>query len=270
MMNEHPSGAESTRVQAALQALRTPAASPAFRADLKDRFMTGAMAQGTPRRRAHGVPWFGRMPLLGWSMAVAAAAAVVVIVMGLNRGPAWQPIAAASGSRVIIGGTETRLGNALAAGLRLEPGTTVSYPDSATLDLVAGDQLWIQFAPGSELRLPRSAGRWVGRTVRARVTRGEIRFTTGPAFAGARLLIETTFADVELLGSTIAVIENDDYTCVCAYEGTVRVGPRDGPLSPLPAGMRRFTYGDGRPPLTQDLAPMERMKLQMLRDGAFR
>jgi hypothetical protein len=61
---------------------------------------------------------------------------------------------------------------------------------------------------------------------------------------------------VEVLGTTIAVIEADFGTCVCVYEGTVKFGPLSGQLETVPEGKRKIIYNDDRPPLLEDLLPM--------------
>jgi hypothetical protein len=204
-------------------------------------------------------------------LATAAAAAVVALfILGsLNRGPSWELASAPGPGQIVIEGESVPLADAELVTRLLRPGARIRCDDSAGFELAAGDQLWIEFTPGSEAILPPSAGRWLGRTVRGRVEDGEVRITTGSNFAGARLRVDTDIAQVELLGTTIAVIDSPDATCVCVYEGSVRVGPLDGPLSPLDAGRRRIVYLADQPDFEEAILPMESMKLQMLQDRAF-
>ncbi len=288
MMGENRYSAEALRIREAVGSLRTPAASPAFRADLKRRFLDGTLDQpagaAAPReaRRADAYPDAPparpdrdarprprRLSFLGLGFAAAAAVVLLIVASALNRGPTWQLADPLALGHVVIDGTPMALDDLVGIETKLRPGVHVTRPDSTALDLVAGDQLWVQIAPQGEVILPEPAGRWWSRTARAEVPQGEVRFTTGPAFAGARLVVETEIAQVELLGSTIAVIDSPEATCVCVLEGRVTVGPREGELATVPPGMRKVVYADGSPPLLEEILPMENMKLGMLRDRAF-
>jgi ferric-dicitrate binding protein FerR (iron transport regulator) len=94
-----------------------------------------------------------------------------------------------------------------------------------------------------------------------------VRIVTGPRFRGAVLRVVTPEADVEVIGTTLAVIRDATATCVCAFEGSVRMGPRTLELETVPPGMRRFLYNDGRPPATVAIDAMGTMKLQMFHDN---
>jgi ferric-dicitrate binding protein FerR (iron transport regulator) len=116
------------------------------------------------------------------------------------------------------------------------------------------------------MTLPQSPGRWFARGVRSEFEAGEVRVVTGPAFAGAALVIRTPEAESRVRGTTLAVIRLADSTCVCAFDETIEVRGRDGQTRDLQAGKRIFLYADGRPPVTVDLDAMETMKLGMVRD----
>jgi ferric-dicitrate binding protein FerR (iron transport regulator) len=270
MNDEVRPSAEEARVQAALRGLAVPPADPAFRTDLRRRFVSGALAGPARDLRRPARPWFLRLPVLAVGAAAAAAVVVLAILPGLNRGPAWEAADPLATGQVVLDGVSLTLPDDAALLARhLQPGARVGRPDSTGLDLIAAGQLWIEITPGSEVVLPATAGRWWDRSLAAEVRGGEVRFTTGPAFAGAQLRIATETAQVELLGSTIAVIDSPESTCVCVYAGTVRVGPRTGDLELVPVGMRKIVFADGSPPVVEEITGMERMKLQMLEDRAF-
>jgi ferric-dicitrate binding protein FerR (iron transport regulator) len=99
----------------------------------------------------------------------------------------------------------------------------------------------MQVAPGTDLTLPASAGRWFGRATRASVANGEVRITTGTGFHGARLAVETPEAMVQVTGTTLAVICEPTGTCVCVLEGSVRVAAQAGGAGvPVSEGHRRY------------------------------
>jgi ferric-dicitrate binding protein FerR (iron transport regulator) len=102
--------------------------------------------------------------------------------------------------------------------------------------------------------------------VEARLQSGEVRFVTGPRFRGARLTVATPEAQIEVSGTTLAVIRDSVSTCVCVLSGTVRIGPAEGAMETVPAGRRRALFRDGRTPHEMTLSPMESMKLGVLRE----
>ena len=56
-------------------------------------------------------------------------------------------------------------------------------------------------------------------------------------------------------------------TCVCVYDGVVKVGPMGGSMEPVSSGRRRFVFNDGRAPESAEIRPMEITKLGMFRDS---
>ena len=267
MSEQTPYSPEQAQAQAAVRALPRVKANVAFRNRLRQEFVSGRLeapadAPGDQLRRRRMVwAWAG--------MALVAAVLAWVLLVPTTPAPVWQLADLLATGPLTINGRTVQLEEIDAARLDLAPGTRVGRPDSTMVSLVAGDLLTIQFTPFSEVVLPHTAERWFGRQIRAEVTAGEIHFTTGPGFEGERLLVDTHVARVEVLGSTIAVIHSEDATCVCVYEGTVRIGPLGGELDLVPPGMRKIEYEDNRPPVLEEITGMERMKLQMLKDAAF-
>jgi hypothetical protein len=196
-----------------------------------------------------------------------AAAAVLLVVSVFNRGPAWQLVSATGEGIAVVDGRPVAMSNAAELARLLRPGVRVRMPEGCEAELVSREQLAIQITGGSDVTIPDVPGRFWSRDVRSEVGSGEIRVTSGDAFRGARLSVITPEARVEMTGTTLAVIREPAGTCVCVLEGRVKVGPRDGELLGVDAGMRRFIFNDERSP---ELAPMrdaERTKLGMFRDA---
>jgi ferric-dicitrate binding protein FerR (iron transport regulator) len=259
-----PMTAEEARAREALRALAPARAEPAFRERLKRDFVTGRI--GERRALEWPVAWPRR---LAWRLALAPAAlALIAIAMWTtDRGPGWAVLAARGEGEARVNGTPVPLASreALARGLR--PGTRLSVPAGASLELASASGLVIEITGGTELIVPGTPGRWLRRRVSGALRHGEVRVTTGPAFAGALLRLGTPEAVVEVTGTTLAVICEPAGTCVCVYEGVVKVGPPGAGMEPVPQGRRRYVFKDGRPPESAAIRPVEGVALARFRDG---
>jgi len=256
---------DEPRLQVAVSRLADPEARDAFASRLKREFVAGTL-QPAGRRAAPGPVWRRRLALPG--LVAAAAVAALLALFVLDQGPRWQVMSPAPAGELLVGETRMPLTDVAAIEAQLRPGVRVAWEDTTAVTLLAQDQLAIQLSPESALRLPATPGRWLRRNLQAHVLSGEVRFTSAPAFRGAQLLITTDTARIEMTGTTIAVIETAEMTCVCVYEGSARIGPLEGALERVPPGKRKIIYRDGRQVL-QDIFPMERMKLQMLDEAIF-
>ena len=254
---------EEERVRKALRGLSVPAASAAFRDRLKSQFSAGAVP--APSGRVSSIPWYRSMK--GPALAFAAVAAALLVAAGLgNRGPGWRLQDPPSGGMLMVGGVEMAMDDP-ELNASLKPGVEVGMEDTMAVMLMVPERLYVELTPSSSFKLPKSPGRWFGRTVEASAMDGEIRISTGGAFEGGKLMVETPDVMVEVFGTTLAVITEDFGTCVCVFEGTVMMGPAGGDMEIVEAGMRRTVFNDGREPFVEDILPMERMKLEMLRDS---
>ncbi len=260
MSDERPVDAHETRAKDAVRDLPAPAADPAFRARMRREFVSGTL---TPAPRL--LPPVPR-PVMFARAAMALAAAAFVVVFALDRAPRWE-VTSWEGGGVTVDGRAVPAGDAAALAARLHPGAKVVTDGGTQLALRGGKVMALVAIPGTDFTLPATPHRWTSRAVEGAIERGEIRITTGPAFRGARLTIVTREAHVLVNGTTFAVIREPDGTCVCLYEGHVRMGPVGGQMTPLEPGNRRFVYNDGRPELVEPLPGGERMKLRMLRDA---
>jgi ferric-dicitrate binding protein FerR (iron transport regulator) len=244
------------RLRALLRSMPQSAAAPEFRARLRREFASGTLA--ARRRRS-------RWPLLA---AAALVPALAALLLWLGRAPAWELVALRGGGEVVVDGHVFAAARTGAIAARLVPGARVELRGGIELELQAAGSLSLQLVPGAEMTLPRPPGRGLPRRVVARHWNGEVRLVTGPRFRGAVLRILTPEADIEVRGTTLAVIRDAASTCVCNFDGDVRMAPIDGMPQEVPPGKRRFMYGDGRPPVLLDIDAMETMKLQMFHDSA--
>jgi hypothetical protein len=255
----HPGPAEE-RLRSVLRSLPPPRAEAAYRARLKQDFVSGRL--GGSRVIALPVPWHRR---LGWRLAPVALAAVAVVVAVANRGPEWTVFATRGDGIAIVDRMPVPLGHAEELGMRLKSGARLSVPQGGEVALVAEGVIVMQVTSGTEITLPRPPGRWFGRAMSGAVRSGIVRVTTGPRFHGARLTLDTPEAAVEVTGTTLAVICEPAGTCVCVYEGVVNVAAKGGTVEPVTSGRRRFVFNDGRSPETAEMRPTERERLGSLR-----
>jgi ferric-dicitrate binding protein FerR (iron transport regulator) len=252
-------GPREERVRKVLRGLPGVAPEPDFRARLRENFVSGALD-----RERSGKPRAPVLPLFRWGVPLAAAAALIAAFVLVNRGPEWRSAGMSGEGQVRIGGT-TLTAPEVASELEklLRSGATVEVEGEAPLDLHCEGTLAIQMAPGSRLTLPNSPGRWVGRAISCRVEQGEVRFVTGPAFEGAHLEVTAPAARIEVSGTTFAVISAADSTCVCVLDGEVKIN-----CAVVEDGMRRTVFPGREDGFDEEIYPMERMKLEMLRTQA--
>jgi len=282
-VNERPDeqpNEEEARIKRALLEASPPSAQSSFRERLKDSFVSGAIevsgtaeARGRARRKAspiRGLSRRGRAPV--WIAAAAAAAAILTIVVGtLNQGQKWMVTGVRGEGTVLVDGQPVSLTDRTALNQVLVPGAEVKIPDGVEIDLVTGGAMALQLTRRTELTLPPPPPRWINRRAEIHVRYGDIRVTTGPDFHGSHLEIVTPDADVDVTGTTFAVIVQTNGTCVCVLEGTAKVGrmvagvPTD--MQPVPGGRLRFVWKGNRPPSYDHMRDMERAKLAEFRDA---
>jgi ferric-dicitrate binding protein FerR (iron transport regulator) len=245
--------------RAALEAMpQAPTADPAFRARLRADFAGGTLAGADAPRAAAVLP--PRRRAVKWVPALAAAAAAVLVVTVLNgnEAPRWRVVSASPTGVATVDGRAIPLADAARLGAALHPGARVQVSSDAMLEVASARTLALQMAGGTDAILPRAPGRWWSRESRGTIAAGEWRITTGAAFAGARFEVSTPSAHVEVTGTTLAVICQPQGTCVCVYEGHVRVGHDPTDMVMVTHGRRRYLYADRtHPPLDDAMLPPE-------------
>jgi ferric-dicitrate binding protein FerR (iron transport regulator) len=274
------------RARAAVRQLPRPEADPAYRARLRREFVSGTLTSplgldggvasdiaGTvpSQELDRGVSDRGRVvrgPLNEWARPLAWAAAAVIMVVGvgrLNRGPEWRLGRTVGDGIAVVDRRAIPLEHGSELAAALHPGATIQVPPGSQIEVLTPGGMMIQLTGGAEVVLPRSPGRWFGRSVTADLRHGELRITTGASFDGARLAVNTPEAHVEVTGTTLAVICEPAGTCVCVLEGRVAVGTRVGDMAEVEGGRRRYVFSDGRAPETDDMRDPEREPLGALR-----
>ena len=242
--------AEQKAAQDAVRVLSRPAPDAAFRTRLREEFASGALARRAATARPP-VP-FPRRPTFARSFAFAAAAAFAVAFgVNLNRGPGWSLTRlreTGPGARVIVGGRPFAASDTRGVAGALGAGKEIRLEGGASMEVMAPRQLAIEITPGTQVVLPKTPGRWMGRSSRAVVRAGELRITTGSEFHGAALAVSTPEADVRVTGTTLAVICDSTGTCVCVCEGRVGVARKGQPAAMVEPGHLRFIPSDINPP----------------------
>jgi len=210
-------------------------------------------------------------PVWAQAMTLAAAVALIVFVQNANRGAGPEQFQARGNGTIEIDGKTFALSELDAFRSLLEPGTAIHVEGdmSALLDFVYPGFMAVQVTPGVEMTIPEPAGRWFDRTASFGVDHGEVRVVTGPDFAGADLSILAPGTEIEVTGTTFAVICSPCSTCVCVLEGTAQMKDEDGKVQPVRPGRRQTFFNDNDdPPFEEPIRGEERMKLEMFRDSA--
>ena len=210
-------------------------------------------------------------PVWSQALVLAAAVALIFLVRSANEGAGPEQITAAGNGTIEIDGQTFALSELPAFRDLLEPGAAIHVEGdmSALLDLVYPGFMAVQITAGVEMTLPKPAGRWFNRTASFGVGQGEVRVVTGPDFAGADLAILAPGTEIEITGTTFAVICSPCSTCVCVLEGTAQMTDESGRTWPVAPGHRQTFFNDrDDPPLDEPIRGEERMKLEMLREAS--
>jgi len=265
---------EQERARDAVRGLADPPVSEAFRARLKERFVSGDIPEADATSEApapapvKAPPRIFRFPRPAL-VALPLAALIAVAILGIfNRGPAWELGAITGEGTVTVDGRAIPSTDHAALAAAIVPGAMIMISDSLQVDLMAQEVCGLQLTAGTSMTLPASPGRWFGRKRDCRLEMGEVRITTGADFAGSLLHVMTSEAKVEVRGTTLAVIRDGKSTCVCVYSGTVGMSEVAMPPQPVEQGMRKVMYSDTTmAPTVEPLQPMEEMKLRMFEDA---
>ena len=233
---DEPTGAEKA-TQDAVRALARPRAEGAFRARLRHEFTTGRFGRRVPAYTPR--PWWALKRVL----VPVAAAVLAVALVWLDGGPDWKIAGADGDGHVAVEGGVRAPGDRMLAA-RLARGGELITDSTLTLHLVAPGIAAVTLAPGTDVRLSSTPGRWWGRSMSVEVRSGDAYFTTGRAFHGAHLDVSTPEVSVRAVGTAFAVLRDPaGATCVCVMEGRVRVGEAGAAAAgavEVPAGMRRI------------------------------
>ncbi|NNF06007.1 MAG: hypothetical protein HKN21_04545 [Candidatus Eisenbacteria bacterium] len=280
--------AEEARVQKLLRSLSAPEGDSSFQKSLRDQFVSGELqetgnateageagATATPSRaatpdRAKVVPIESHARSI-WTWAVAAAAVVAIVFSAVmyNTGPAYEFMAVRGSGFVEVNGERIAASNIPQLTAAIHGGARVKLDPSVEMDVRVPGYFALQLTENTDMILPRSPGKLWGKTQNALFENGEVRVTTAADFPGSQLTFSTPEAVVEVNGTTLAVIRDEDGTCVCVYSGSVGMSEPCMPPEPVAEGKRKLMFRDHhKEPVLMEITPMERTKLQMFEDAA--
>ena len=261
MRTRPENGASLEVLRARLSRLPSRPAPAEFHARLRSQFVRDAIPAPASRRWSR--------PIAAAAALSTAAAAALLAVAILGSGPAWELLTVTGSGVARIDGADVPLSVPDALARRLRAGAEVVLPADAQLDLRLPGIAVLQITGGTRMVVPARPHRWLARTITTSLESGELRLSTGPGFAGRRLTVVTPEMRVSIEGTTLAVLRDQDASCVCVFDGRVAM-TGGGATDTVHAGTRRSVFRTGGPPLLEPIRPMEAMKLGMLRDLADR
>lgn len=256
----------------AIRALPGVSADDAFRAALRERFISGAIA-GPAGGRAVSPASRPLRRRRNWTVAalVAAVAACAVVVFWPARAFLPELIDWKGSGSVHYAGREFAPEETTTLAAALRPGRIVEVGDDARLDIRYGDAFLLQYDAGTSASLPDAFGGMAGRNANVSLEEGEVRIRTGPGFVTSTFDIATPDGLTRIVGTTVSVFRDSTGTCVCVLEGTALVGRGEGEMESVPHGMRKVLPVSGEPFL-DDIAPPHRDHLREFAEsyaGAF-
>ena len=246
-----------------LRELPDAPADVAFRDRLRAQFVSGEIEQSAApevdvteaarpeREPSRPSPW-------RWLVPVGVAMAAVAVFL-LNGGPALEVIDVAGSGTVVVDGRSLTEAGALQSSLGA--GAEVEVPTDATLDLAMAETGLFELVGGTRMTMPASPGRWWNQAVECSLMVGELRFKSGPQFAGRELRVYTPEGMVVVTGTLLSVQADANGTCVCLMEGTAMVGVDEADLQEVTPGFRKIMMRDG----TKEIIPVK----DMHRDGVL-
>jgi len=204
-----------------------------------------------------------------FALAGAAAALLAIgVTTVMNAGPRWKVAGAqAAHGNVMINDEPVPADDVASLNEALVPGAVIEWNGNGDLELVSTRELALGIAPGTKMTLPAPPPRWFARTSRGAIETGTIRLASGKRFHGARVTIATPEATVEMTGTMLSVIHEPMGTCVCVFEGAVRVMAGTHDMGMVPAGQRQVVFADGSAPIRAEMRPTERAKLGEMKEG---
>ena len=254
--------ADERQMLVALRAMPRPRASDAARQRARAAFLGDVTADAGATVDAGGHRW------QGWALA---ATVVLAILAGFWYGGQprydWVVTDVVEADGIVANSIEAA--GDLGRGATVTAGRISAGPTSE-LELQLGSQLRFRILPGTSIELPPAPRRWLPGTQTIVVHTGEIYGTTGGQVLEVPLHITAQQAEARLMGTTFAVFQNDDGTCVCLWQGCITVFPIDGGESVVMEDEKKFyVFTDGSTSGLVPLDGMERMKLQMMADGGI-
>lgn len=251
---------EEQRLQDSVRGLGEVRADEAFRARLREQFMSGELAAqaDAPVAETKAEPKVvdlppRRRPRRRWAALIAVAAALAVVFLFQGE-VVWKLQAVRGDGTVVINDQELPTSDQAAIAALIAPQAHISVPAGVEMDVVLGKVMVVGVAGPAEIVMPSDLAAEPA-SYQFTVNDGEFRIKTGPDFPGSEALLLTSEGRVEITGTSVAVFKNDDLTCVCVLEGTAMIGRDTAHLDPIPAGMRKVMFTDGSDPMITTIEP---------------
>ncbi len=249
---------EERQMQESVRDLGEVRADDAFRAKLRQQFVSGEIAEGETTAEAEA-PKIVEMPpqkrrRRGFLAVLPAMAAMLAIIFFNGGDPEWEMKDVRGTGTVTVNEQTVDAADRDAVANLIVPQAHISVPEGVQLDIVLDGVLVVGVAGPAEFTLPDNPD-GDDYAYQTTVHKGEFRIKTGPEFPGSQVLILTTEGRIEITGTTIAVYKNDEVTCVCVLEGTALIGKDGAHLDAIGAGMRKVMFVDGSEPAIIPIEP---------------
>ncbi len=211
-----------------------------------------------PSRRRRPVPW--------WPFALAVM--IVVAVLAAWRWAAqpryeWRLVDVVAPAGILAATGDLQVG-------AVQRGGFLRTGEQSEIELQLGEQLRLRLLGGSAIELPPPPPRWYSGEILLTVREGEVYGTTGASALDLPLRVVTSDAEVEILGTTFAVLQATSFTTICLWQGSVRAASRvEGSTHsvPLAAESKILFYPDGTVSESLPLESAERSRLRMMADA---
>jgi hypothetical protein len=253
----------------ALESWRPPPAQPAFREELRARFLAGEGAQSPAAESAAGRAAPRAIPPAGggaglrwfpWAAAAGLAAALLLYFLGPGSGPgsgpggrqgagpraphglAWTVLEGSRGDGLSVDGASFSTAEPARLVAALAPGAVLETGAATRLQLKLDRRLVLELGPHSRLTLASLPPQATPGALLLDAERGGLRIVTGPGFEGSSLTVGSPDALVRVVGTEFAVDVDAQGTCVCCTGGTVEVTPLSGGALPAVLGANEMSF----------------------------
>ena len=259
--------ADQRRARDAVAGLSRPQADPAFRARLRERFVSGAIDEGASSRST--VRRAAPAPLPVWrkiAPAVVGVAVVLLLVVPWLRTPGMDLVAVHGANQVVFNGEVVSCADLSPIQAALLPGCRIQAPPGATVEVARSGEI-LMAVEGMEFTFPDRPIPFVRQELASSIEGdGTIRVATAPGFEGSRYRLRVGDAEFLVRDSVFALSRSGNEIGVTVLEGeleAVMPGGRSEVLGPRSGA--RILGGEFAP---MEFDPYEAEGLQSLRERA--
>jgi len=248
---------EERRVQEAVRTLGGVPSGIAFRDRLKQDFISGAIAEQRVPSRERRLFW---RP--AWQAALLFAVVLLAITVVIEmRGKPWKLYEVQGIGQISVNGQEVDSQNIGRLAKLIDPRARIHVLGGDDLDLIAGDALLLELAPGSDVTIPKDLSRWFPKPLDSFVHSGEVRLRTGPGFAGRAITISSAEGRTKVTGTAVSIYKGDDFTCVCVLEGSASIGKDEALMEEVSAGLRKVMFRGDQPSMVSEIQSQHKKDL---------